>query len=197
MAREEKNELKRLSRLLSWLMSSPHLKFSTLDSSPASHVLHYKRAFQGSAPWTAPQGSVRCPQRASCQGAVRGAESPVRRKKRRRWPDAEEDPAGSAMFCLLAKYLIGCDVDRRRIPCFLIYSQYVYALYALFPFVLVVILHLLPGKQSVCDTISLCADLFFNTQSIFVYFLETQMTQVVLEGGFHTYFFLHPPMHLH
>lgn len=50
------------------------------------------------------------------------------------------------MFCLLAKYLIGCDVDRRRIPCFLIYSQYVYALYALFPFVLGVMLHILPGK---------------------------------------------------
>lgn len=144
MAREEKNKLKRLSRLLNWLMSSPHLKFSTLDSSPASHVLRYKRAFQGSAPWTAHRGSVRCPQRASCQGAVRGAESPIRRKKRRHWPNAEEDPAGSAMFCLLAKYSIGC--DRRRIPCFLIYSQHVYALYALFPFVLGAMLHILPGK---------------------------------------------------
>lgn len=127
MARAEKNKLQRLSRLLNWLMSSPHLEFSTLDSSPASHVLRSKRAFQGSAPWTAHRGSVRCPQWASCQGAVRGAEIPVRRH----WPNAEEDPAGSAMFCLLGKYLIGGDVDRRRIPCFLIYSQYVYALCSL------------------------------------------------------------------
>lgn len=177
-------------------MSSPHLKFSTLDSSPASLVWCNKRAFQGSAPWTASRGSVRCPQRPACQGAVRGAESPVRRKKRRRWPDAAEDPGGSAMFCLLAEYLISCDADRRRIPCFLISSQYVYALYALFPFVVGVMLHVLRGKTVCAWQNILLYRSFFNTQSIFVYFLVTSMIQVD-QRFFHTYFFPYPPVHLH
>lgn len=54
MPREEKR--RKISKTSMWALkwlSGPYLKFRALDSSPVAHVLHHKRAFQGSAPWTA------------------------------------------------------------------------------------------------------------------------------------------------
>lgn len=98
MAREEKNKLKRLSRLLNWLMSSPHLKFSTLDSSPASHVLRCKRAFQGSAPWTAHRGFCAMPPAGLMPGRC-----PWCRKPRQAGKEAAlaQCRGGSCFVCLL------------------------------------------------------------------------------------------------